>query len=281
MKQLHNIKSFIFALLFIVNSTYCAHIIFDLGGVLIDTNLLKVTKEFGVYNFLQFAVHFNNPLNLRERFFTLLRKVPADSLNSYGAQDDTEKKLPPIMCDWLTGKKTNSQIKEEVYTFMEQNPQLCNKGEKELFKTIVDITFTPTKLTRIRTIVKESFSFAKTCKEQGHDLYILSNWDKESFALICERFPDLFDLFDKDNIIISGEIGLIKPDPKIYDYFLEKYGLDPQQCIFFDDQEVNVKAAQKAGIHGVLCKGPNYKDMAKAVELFMQNITDTPVNAAS
>lgn len=270
----NKIKSFIFVILFLASPGYCANIIFDLGGVLINTSSLKAFRQLGFGNLLRFTLHLNNPLRLRYTLFDILEKIEAECPNT-GAQDDKGKELPPIMCDWLAGFKTNSQIKDQIHSFIDQNPEAFNNNsEKQIIKTIITIMFTPKELTKTRTIIKEGFKFVKKCKEQGHELYILSNWDKESFELMREKFFELFDLFDEDNIIISGQIGLLKPDPKIYKYFLTKYNLDPQTCIFYDDQEINVKAAQKVGIHGVVCKNPSYKDMVNELDLFMDGATE-------
>ena len=270
----NTIKLFIFVILFLASPGYCANIIFDLGGVLIHTSSLKACRKMGFYNLLKLMIHVNNPLRLKQKLFDILDKVEAQYPNIYGAQDGKGKTLPAIMCDWLTGAKTNTEIKNQIHTFIDENPEKFNNdSEKEIIKIIINITFTPQKLTEIRTIIKESFTFVKECKEQGHDLYILSNWDTESFELIREKFYELFELFDQDKIIISGQIGLLKPDPKIYKYFLTKYNIDPQTCIFYDDQEINVKAAIHAGIYGVVCKKPTYKNMVKKLNLFMDEET--------
>ena len=52
-----------------------------------------------------------------------------------------------------------------------------------------------------------------------------------------------------DEIIISCEVRMIKPDPAIYRYALQQLGTAPQETIFFDDREVNITGAQALGIH--------------------------------
>ena len=51
--------------------------------------------------------------------------------------------------------------------------------------------------------------------------------------------------------MISYQIHKTKPDPGIYSFLLQKYGLDPLECLFFDDRAENVEAAQKLGITAV------------------------------
>lgn len=74
---------------------------------------------------------------------------------------------------------------------------------------------------------------------------LLSNsWGREGYAR--DRFPALFDA-----VVISGEVGLRKPDPAIYALAAERLGLPPAACVFVDDLDRNVEAAEAAGMTGV------------------------------
>src|SRR5690606_17462600 len=75
------------------------------------------------------------------------------------------------------------------------------------------------------------------------------NWDHESFRYVCARFPELFSLFD--GIIISGDVGVAKPQPAIYKYFTEQF--DPATYVLIDDQDENLNAAAQLGIFGIQC----------------------------
>jgi len=86
-------------------------------------------------------------------------------------------------------------------------------------------------------------------KESGHDLYYLSNIQYGIRDVLLEKH-DFFNLFTGG--VFSCDIHYIKPSPEIYRYLLEKYSLNPEDCLFFDDMEENVKAAEKEGIKGVL-----------------------------
>jgi 2-haloacid dehalogenase len=87
----------------------------------------------------------------------------------------------------------------------------------------------------------------------GYPLYALTNWSAETFHIARERYGFL-SLFEE--IIVSGEAGLIKPDPRIYELLVERTGLDPYRAVFVDDREENVRAAKKRGFTGVLFQGP-------------------------
>ena len=54
-----------------------------------------------------------------------------------------------------------------------------------------------------------------------------------------------------DCVVLSGLEGLVKPDPRIYRVFCERYGLAPDSCVFIDDSEANIVAARRFGMHGI------------------------------
>jgi len=236
-----------------------ATIIFDIGDVLLQKKPLDLKQKIEV-----------NLFKIREKIFDLLNEIEGKNKNIYGAQDEEGKKLPAILCDWLSGTKTNREIKDQIDNTVEKKAKELNNYDVKLLQTIRKIIFEPEELVKRHQIIEDGFLFAKTCKEQGHDLYILSNWDGESFELVVKKFPELFNLFDSDKIVTSGKTGLIKPDPKIYEYILTQYNLNPKECIFYDDQEVNIKGAETFGIHGVACKNLSYEQMIKELDLFIR-----------
>ncbi len=80
-------------------------------------------------------------------------------------------------------------------------------------------------------------------------LYALSNWPAETFAHARARF-DFLEWFD--GIVISGEVGLKKPDAGIYRHLLESYEIEPRTTLFIDDVPENLTAAETLGLTGVL-----------------------------
>lgn len=89
-------------------------------------------------------------------------------------------------------------------------------------------------------------------RERGYPLYALTNFSAETFPLARAwyRFLDLF-----DEIVVSGELGMIKPDPEIYGVLVGRTGLDPATAVFVDDSAPNVRAAEALGFRGVLFEG--------------------------
>ena len=88
-------------------------------------------------------------------------------------------------------------------------------------------------------------------KAAGRGLYLLSNFNKR-LRNELHLAPSLL-LFD--GLVISGEIGLVKPNADIYEYLLATYKLNPAECIFVDDRQDNLDAGEQAGIKGYLFDG--------------------------
>lgn len=81
-----------------------------------------------------------------------------------------------------------------------------------------------------------------------HKLLALTNWSAETFPIAKERFS-FFDCFE--DILVSGEIGLKKPDSRIFNMLLEKHDLSPGETLFIDDALHNVEAATALGINAI------------------------------
>lgn len=94
---------------------------------------------------------------------------------------------------------------------------------------------------------KEMFSLVEKLK--NYKLAMLSDNFKEMVERIVPKYH-LDKLFD--HLIFSNEVGMRKPNPKIYQMILERLGLSPEECLFIDDHEVNLEGARELGIDTVL-----------------------------
>jgi len=83
-----------------------------------------------------------------------------------------------------------------------------------------------------------------TLKNNNYSLYGLSNWSAETYPRVREKFS-FFELFD--DIIISGNVKLNKPDPSIFNLFLARNGYTASECIFIDDSPPNIDTAKDLG----------------------------------
>lgn len=79
-------------------------------------------------------------------------------------------------------------------------------------------------------------------------LYALSNWPADTFPRTRAKFPILGHFHA---IVISGEIGIVKPDRRIFDHLLKTQRLVASECLFIDDVAENVEGAQAAGLSAI------------------------------
>jgi 2-haloacid dehalogenase len=101
--------------------------------------------------------------------------------------------------------------------------------------------------------IADAVAILSDLRDAGVPLYALSNWPAEGFPSARRRF-DFLGWFR--GILISGECGVIKPDPRIYELLIERFGLDPHRAVYIDDVEANIDAARPFGIHGIHFTGP-------------------------
>jgi 2-haloacid dehalogenase len=95
--------------------------------------------------------------------------------------------------------------------------------------------------------IKDTVAVLEKLKAEGQEVYAITNFPQEKFYLARELWPFL-KLFD--GVVISGEEGEIKPEPKIYQILLNRYDLTAEDCFFIDDSLANVKMAEKLGMKG-------------------------------
>jgi epoxide hydrolase-like predicted phosphatase len=90
--------------------------------------------------------------------------------------------------------------------------------------------------------------------------YIASLRPRYRTGLISNAWPTMREYLGQhpfvgaafEKLFISAELGIAKPDPRIYQLALEEYGLAPQAAVFVDDLPENVRAAEALGMAGVL-----------------------------
>jgi epoxide hydrolase-like predicted phosphatase len=97
---------------------------------------------------------------------------------------------------------------------------------------------------------EDMFELVERAKAGGYQTALLSNsWGTGLYPR--SRIDALFDV-----VVISGEVGLRKPDPGIFTLTIEKLGRRPEECVFVDDHPGHLKAAQEAGMTTLLHKDP-------------------------
>ena len=107
-----------------------------------------------------------------------------------------------------------------------------------------------------------NFELAHDLQAAGHKIGVLSNAPDDLRDRFLSNLPVEVQW---DAIVVSGEIGMRKPDPGIFHHAAAEIGVDPEHCFFIDDLEENVLGAQKIGMGGYHFTRNNYKALRIAL----------------
>lgn len=196
-------------------------IIFDLGGVLLDLDMegmKEACRRLGVQP---------------ELFF-----VKADAENT------------STVCQGMSASRVITDYQVGTMTTPQFIDCILSHCPKDITPEIVTDAWNAC----IATIPQERLDLIRDLRRQGYRTHLLSNTND----LHWEYIKDLYfraegytcaDLFDQ--VLVSHEVHLAKPDPEIYRLALRRIGAAPEHCIFIDDAEVNTAAASREGIHGL------------------------------
>lgn len=88
---------------------------------------------------------------------------------------------------------------------------------------------------------------------RGTPLYALTNWSPETWPVALERFGFLRRF---DGILVSGHVGVAKPDPAIFALLAERFGLEPGRTLLVDDSPDNVDVARALGFRALRFASP-------------------------
>ena len=97
--------------------------------------------------------------------------------------------------------------------------------------------------------IQPTVDLMREVKTAGYPVYGLSNWSHETFPRLRHRYPFLPEL---DDYLLSGMVGVSKPDEEIFRIFLQRIGRSAEDCVFIDDAQVNIDAANRVGFAGIL-----------------------------
>ena len=109
-------------------------------------------------------------------------------------------------------------------------------------------------LEMIDGIYEENLKIALNLKKKGKKIYILSNFPGDQFDNFMKENKFLNEF---DDMIISGKVGLKKPDKRIYELAIKKFDCNPSKTLFIDDRPENTEAAQNLGINIITLDDPS------------------------
>jgi epoxide hydrolase-like predicted phosphatase len=150
----------------------------------------------------------------------------------------------------------NVSVVAPVYDRLSKKIDIGEITTLEFFDTIVrelKLKIDPRNLEKIAyesyNRKEDSIKWVKELSEK-YEVALLTNFGDAYWR--CNERWQISELFPREYMIISSEIGIIKPDPEIYQYTLKKLKVEPKEAVFIDDKESNTKGAEAVGMHTIL-----------------------------
>lgn len=178
----------------------------------------------------------------------LVQQVPLEiSLRQENPKFIPEELIDQLVKIWCSSGTEQGSLEEQITTACIKASEYGIKGPlKQYMKYIA--------LESLRNIESCDYTIPmlRSLKMAGYKLYILSNWGKWHFEELQKRneFREFLQYFDGG--IVSYQVGLKKPDRKIYEILIDKYNIDPTSAVFYDDKPENVQAAKEVGLNAVV-----------------------------
>jgi epoxide hydrolase-like predicted phosphatase len=106
------------------------------------------------------------------------------------------------------------------------------------------------KLTRAQRVRSDAMIQLVRSLRPRYKVAMLSNIGR---GVINELFTpqELNELFD--TVVLSSEVGIVKPNPQVYELVADRLGVLPEECVMIDDLPINVSGAQDVGMSGLVC----------------------------
>ena len=186
----------------------------------------------------------------------LLNFNPMKYLKDKGLEDRSEHIYKEIFLskEWLSLDRGTITQKDAVEIYVSRNKDYEND-----IRLVFDGWY------NILTPIEGTVEILKSLKNNGYNLYYLSNFHHLAFEHILEEY-DFFKLFDGG--VVSYEEKLLKPEKEIYEVLIERYKLNTKESIFVDDTKVNIEAAEDLKIRGIVFESPNqFKESLKKLKL--------------
>lgn len=138
---------------------------------------------------------------------------------------------------WVEYDRGTMTDEEVVQAFIDNDPGI----EKELRESL-------NSLHGMLTKYDYAIPWVQELKAKGYQVLVLSNFSEKAYKE-CHEVLGFLEYVDGG--ILSYRDKVIKPDPQIYQLLIDRYHLVPEECVFMDDMERNLRGAEKFGIHTI------------------------------
>lgn len=203
------------------------NIVFDIGNVILNFEVLKVIP------------HFTNDIN--EQKFILDNIINSPEWSKYSLIDT----------GYLTKEAAIEIVKDRT-----------NHIKDELIESFWN------HYNDYASINKDVIDLIKKLLDNNYNVYLLSNINPYTYDSIKES--GIFELVN--GFILSYQVHSVKPHLGIYNELINKYKLNPSECLFIDDKQDNIDVANQLGFKGIKVKPDDFNSVKNGIILYNINI---------
>lgn len=265
----------LFCLFIIFGSMSAKDLVWDFGGIMFDPSYINMGLRVGPGYFLKYMIMDMQSPNIQDKLFKFLEIVMPDDKKFGPVGSGDGRTLPTIMRHWQAGTILAHDIvkmADEHIKKMDRIGYFGSKYEKDLIQRIIHTMFNPKALAECVYPIEQGVELLKKCISaknpdgtKKNRNFGCSNWDPLSYKLFKERYPEIFELFD--GMVVSGDIGKVKPDRAFYEHIIYEFKLNPKETLLIDDQEVNAKGARRCNIGTLVLKSWDYTILEQQLKL--------------
>lgn len=234
-------------------------IVWDVGDVLFSADKQQIaTKELGIWNLLKYmATTGRNPSHLFQRTNELLKELGEQTGPEEHKLRTPEGLIAPqSYADMQTGVSTPAYAYEQATglmhrLFMEGQIGAC---EKTMLLAMCKLMHDPETLLRYLRADKEGVDLIEECAtDPGCKQFVLTNWNSTAFWSFfkSDEGQKVFRHIRAYDCMTSGGQGVVKPDPRLFEIFIKKYGIEPQHAVLIDDVKANIETAKRCGFNTI------------------------------
>lgn len=143
--------------------------------------------------------------------------------------------LSPYWGEFEKGKLTNEEV---IRAFISCDPEI----EQEIHLAFDSVA-------GIMGSYDYTEGWIDALKAAGYGVYGITNFTPAGYA---QCYDSIAFIEKFDGTVFSFQEGYLKPEPEIYRVLLERYRLQPEECVFIDDTAENVRGAEAVGMSGIV-----------------------------
>ena len=154
------------------------------------------------------------------------------------------------------GKISNKEFYSQACELL----QTCALNQEQFYNSFNSV---------ISHVKKDFLALIKNLKEQNNvKLLCLSNVNSSHWHYLLEQNKEIVEFFDE--LILSFEVHMTKPDPRLFKLAIQKAGCKPEEIVFIDDGLNNIRSARELGIIGI--KFTNLEDLINELKSLKINL---------